>query len=340
MKDFSSIAPFPASRPRRSRRQAFSRRLVRENTLSVDQLIQPVFLIEGDDVRQPVPSMPGIERVGISALLREAENLHSLGVPAIVLFPVPDADTKSNTADNAWNDDGLVQRAIRELKKNLPDLGVITDVALDPYTSHGQDGLMDDTGYIVNDETVEVLVKQALSHAEAGADIVGPSDMMDGRVGAIRQALETNGFIHTEILAYAAKFASVLYSPFRDAVGSTGNLAGADKFTYQIDTGNGDEALREIAADLSEGADMVMIKPGLPYLDIVRRAKETFGVPTFAYHVSGEYSMIKAAAANGWIDEKAVTLETMMAFRRAGCDAVLTYCAADVARWLQNTDGA
>ncbi len=308
--------------------------MVAEHVLDTSQLIQPYFVIEGENSRQSVQSMPGVDRLGIGELLREATAVHKLGVPAIVLFPCPGDKVKSTTADSAWDENGLVQQAIRALKQELPELGVITDVALDPYTSHGQDGLMDDSGYIVNDETVEVLVKQSLSHARAGADVVAPSDMMDGRVGAIRTALEDEGFIHTQILAYSAKFASVLYSPFRDAVGSSSNLGAADKFSYQLDPANSDEAMHEIAMDLKEGADMVMVKPGLPYLDIVRRAKDTFQVPTFAYHVSGEYAMIKAAAANGWIDEKAVTLETLLAFRRAGADGVLTYCAKDVAQWL------
>lgn len=328
---------YPSIRPRRNREQAFSRRLVAENLLSTSQLIQPFFVIDGDTTRQAVASMPGVERVGISELVREGEKAFKLGIPAIVLFPVPGDEVKSDTADSAWDADGLVQRAIRELKKNVPDLGVITDVALDPYTSHGQDGLMNDRGYIVNDETVEVLVKQSLSHAEAGADVVAPSDMMDGRIGAIRDSLEQAGYRNTRILSYSAKYASSLYNPFRDAVGSASNLAGADKFSYQMDPANSDEALREIELDIAEGADMIMIKPGLPYLDIVRRAKESFGMPTFAYHVSGEYAMLKAAAANGWIDEKAVTLELMMAFRRAGCDGVLSYCSMQVAEWLQDS---
>ena len=328
---------YPSIRLRRNREQAFSRRLIAENLLSTSQLIQPFFVIEGDTIREAVPSMPGVERVGISELVREGEKACNLGIPAIVLFPVPGDEVKSDTAESAWDPDGLVQNAIRELKKNVPNLGVITDVALDPYTSHGQDGLMNENGYIINDETVEVLVKQALSHAEAGADVVAPSDMMDGRIGEIRDALEQAGNINTRILSYSAKYASSLYDPFRDAVGSASNLAGADKFNYQMDPANSDEAMREIELDIAEGADMIMIKPGLPYLDIVRRAKETFGMPTFAYHVSGEYAMLKAAAANGWIDEKAVTLELMMAFRRAGCDGVLSYCSMQVAEWLRDS---
>ena len=326
---------YPSTRLRRNREQQFSRRLVAENVLTTAQLIQPFFIIDGDTTRQPVTSMPGVERLGISELLRESEKAFKLGIPAIVLFPVPGDEAKSDTAESAWDSEGLIQRAIRALKKEIPELGVITDVALDPYTSHGQDGLMNAEGYIVNDETVEALVKQSLSHAEAGADVVAPSDMMDGRIGAIRDELERNKFRNTRILSYSAKYASSLYSPFRDAVGSASNLAGADKYSYQMDPANSDEALREIELDIAEGADMIMIKPGLPYLDIVRRAKETFAMPTFAYHVSGEYAMLKAAATNGWIDEKAVTLELMMAFRRAGCDGVLSYCSIQVAEWLK-----
>lgn len=328
------LARFPANRPRRIRKQAFSRRMVAENVLDTSQLIQPFFIIEGDTTRQAVESMPGVERLGISELLAAAEEAHRLGIPAIVLFPVPDDAVKSETAESAWDENGLVQRAIAALKKEVPDLGVITDVALDPYTSHGQDGLMDKDGYIVNDETVEVLVKQALSHIQAGADVVGPSDMMDGRVGAIRSAFESSGFIHAQILSYSAKYASCMYAPFRDAVGSGKGLGSADKFSYQMDPANTDEAMREIALDLEEGADMIMVKPGLPYLDIVRRAKETFAVPTFAYHVSGEYAMIKAAAQNGWIDERAVVLESLLSFKRAGCDGVLTYYAMQAAQWI------
>ncbi len=334
MTDFTGSASFPAKRPRRIRKHAFSRRLVAENQLDCSQLIQPFFVIEGDTKRQAVESMPEVERLGISALLAEAERAFKLGVPAIVLFPVPDDTVKSDTAEAAWDDNGLVQRAIAALKKELPELGVITDVALDPYTLHGQDGLMDESGYIVNDETVNVLVKQALSHIAAGADTVGPSDMMDGRVGAIRSAFESAGYTNAQILSYSAKYASCLYAPFRDAVGSGKGLGGADKFSYQIDPANSDEAMREISLDLEEGADMIMVKPGLPYLDIVRRAKETFAVPTFAYHVSGEYAMIKSAARNGWIDERAVVLETLLSFKRAGCDGVLTYYATRAAQWI------
>lgn len=324
---------YPATRLRRARSQVFSRRLVAENCLDTSQLIQPFFVIEGD-ATQVVESMPGVERLGIPHLLRHAERVVELGIPAIVLFPVPGDDVKSDTAEAAWDDKGLVQRAIRALKAEFPELGVITDVALDPYTSHGQDGLMDQSGYIVNDETVDVLVRQSLSHIEAGADIVAPSDMMDGRIGAIRQALEKAGHHNAQIMAYSAKYASCLYSPFRDAVGSATNLKGADKFSYQIDPANSDEAMREVALDIAEGADMFMVKPGLPYLDIVRRTKETFGVPTFAYHVSGEYAMIKAAALNNWLDERSVVLEMLMSFRRAGCDGVLTYCAMQAAEWI------
>jgi len=330
-----SHGSFPGRRFRRMRKDRFSRRLMAENTLDAACLIQPLFVIEGENTSQAVPSMPSVERRSIDLLLEECASLLELGVPAVALFPVTAPEVKTADCKNAYAELGLVQRAIRAIKAQLPELGVITDVALDPYSIHGQDGLMDDDGYILNDSTVEVLVKQALSHAQAGADIVGPSDMMDGRVGAIRQGLELYGYFHTRILSYAAKYASVLYGPFRDAVGSADNLKGADKFSYQMDPANSDEAMREIATDLAEGADMIMIKPGLPYLDIIQRAKTTFGVPTFAYHVSGEYCMIKAAAANGWIDEREVVMESMLSFRRAGCDGVLTYCAADVARWLR-----
>lgn len=326
--------PFPTQRFRRMRKDDFSRRLMRESTLDTNSLIQPFFVHEGKQAREAVASMPGVYRWSIDLLVVQCEKIFDLGIPAVVLFPVTEPDAKSKFCENAYAEDGLVQRAISAIKAKVPGLGIITDVALDPYSEHGQDGLMDDNGYIVNDETVEVLVKQALSHVAAGADIVAPSDMMDGRVGAIRASLEANNHVNTRILAYAAKYASCFYGPFRDAVGSAANLKGADKNSYQMDPANGDEAMREIATDLSEGADMVMIKPGIPYLDIVRRCKETFGVPTFAYHVSGEYSMVKAAAAQGWIDEKQVVLESMMSFRRAGCDAVLTYFAEDIAIWL------
>jgi len=316
------------------RRDAFSRRLMRETVLTTDDLIYPVFVHELAG-RAAVPSMPGIERLSIDELLKVAEQASELGVPALALFPVTAPEAKSLDAVAAFADDGLAQRAVRALKQRFPELGVITDVALDPYTSHGQDGLLDAGGYVMNDETVEVLVRQALSHARAGADVVAPSDMMDGRIGAIRDALEAEGHIHTRILAYSAKYASAFYGPFRDAVGSASALGKADKTTYQMDPANTDEALREVEADLEEGADMVMVKPGMPYLDVLRRVKETFGVPTFAYQVSGEYAMLKAAYANGWLDERACTLEAMTAFKRAGADGVLTYFALDVARWIR-----
>ena len=328
------IGRFPRSRPRRLRRDEFSRRLVRETRLTADDLIQPVFVIDGRDRVEPVASMPGIERMTIDRLLVYAESLQALGVPALALFPV--TDKKSDRAEEAFNPNGLAQRAVRELKQRLPALGVITDVALDPFTSHGQDGLLDASGYVVNDETVAVLVKQALSHAEAGADIVAPSDMMDGRIGAIRDALEAAGHRHTRILAYSAKYASSFYGPFRDAVGSAASLGGGNKYSYQMDPANSDEALREVALDLEEGADMVMIKPGMPYLDIVRRVKETFGAPTFVYQVSGEYAMLMAAAKNGWLDERAVVMESLLSIKRAGADAILTYFAHRVAGWLQS----
>ena len=316
------------------RRDEFSRRLMREHVLTANDLIYPVFVHEPAG-RAAVASMPGVERVSIDELLRVAETASELRIPALALFPVTAPEAKSLTAEAAWDDDGLCQRAVRALKARFPELGVITDVALDPYTSHGQDGLLDDSGYVVNDETVDVLVKQALSHARAGADVVAPSDMMDGRIGAIRSALEQDGFIHTRILAYAAKYASSFYGPFRDAVGSAGALGKGDKSSYQMDPANAEEALREVALDLEEGADMVMVKPGLPYLDIVRRVKDAFGVPTFAYQVSGEYAMLKAAAQNGWLDERATALEVLTGFKRAGADGVLTYFALDAARWLQ-----
>lgn len=325
---------YPYLRPRRMRRDEFSRRLMRESVLTADDLIYPVFVHEPDG-RAAVPSMPGIERLSIDELLRVAETASELRIPALALFPVTAPDAKSLDAVAAWDDDGLCQRAIRALKQRFPELGVITDVALDPYTSHGQDGIVDDTGYVINDVTVEALVQQALSHARAGADVVAPSDMMDGRIGAIRAALEQDGFIHTRILAYAAKYASSFYGPFRDAVGSASALGKADKRTYQMDPGNADEALREVALDLEEGADMVMVKPGMPYLDIVRRVKDEFGVPTYAYQVSGEYAMLKAAFANGWLDERKCALEALLGFKRAGADGVLTYFALDAARWLR-----
>jgi porphobilinogen synthase len=325
---------YPAIRMRRMRRDDFSRRLMRENTLTADDLIYPVFVLDGDNQREPVPSMPGIDRLSIDQLLTGAREIHDNGVPAIALFPVTPSDRKSEDAREAYNPDGLAQRAVRELKQAMPELGVITDVALDPFTTHGQDGLIDDSGYVMNDETVEVLVRQAVSHAEAGADIVAPSDMMDGRIGAVRAALEDAGHRNTRVLAYAAKYASSFYGPFRDAVGSAANLGAGDKYSYQMDPANSDEALREVALDLEEGADMVMVKPGMPYLDILRRVKDTFGAPTFAYQVSGEYAMLKAASQNGWLDERAVVMEALLSFKRAGADAVLTYYARDVARWL------
>jgi porphobilinogen synthase len=318
------------------RRDAFSRRLMRETTLSCDDLIYPVFVLEGRDRREPIVSMPGIERLSIDQLLLEAEHAAALGIPALALFPVTPAQAKSADAVEAYNPEGLAQRAVRALKQRLPELGVITDVALDPFTTHGQDGLVDDNGYVVNDETVEVLVKQAVSHAQAGADVVAPSDMMDGRVGRIREALEAAGLVNTRILAYSAKYASSFYGPFRDAVGSAATLGSANKYSYQMDTANSDEALREVALDLAEGADMVMVKPGMPYLDVVCRVKEQFGVPTFVYQVSGEYAMLSAAAANGWLDERSVVMESLMSFKRAGADAILSYFAPRVAAWLRD----
>ncbi|HEY0941307.1 MAG TPA: porphobilinogen synthase [Steroidobacter sp.] len=326
---------FPRTRLRRMRYSDFSRRLMRETSLGTDNLIYPMFVIDGQSRRQSVDSMPGIERVSIDELVREAESLVELGIPALALFPVTEPSAKSNDGKEAWNPEGLAQRAVRAVKKAVPELGVITDVALDPYTTHGQDGITDASGYVVNDITVEALVKQALSHAEAGADVVAPSDMMDGRIGAIREALELGGHINTRILAYAAKYASNFYSPFRDAVGSAGNLGKGNKYNYQMDPANSDEALREVALDLQEGADMVMIKPGLPYLDIVRRVKDTFGAPTFVYQVSGEYAMQMAAFRNGWLDERAIVLETLMSIRRAGADGILTYFAKKAAAWLK-----
>jgi porphobilinogen synthase len=318
------------------RRDAFSRRLMREHRLSADDLIYPVFVHERPG-RAAVGSMPGIERLSIDELLTVADEAVALGIPALALFPVTAPEAKSLDAAAAWDADGLAQRAVRALKARHPGLGVITDVALDPYTSHGQDGLLDASGYVTNDATVEALVKQALSHAAAGADIVAPSDMMDGRIGAIRAALEAAGHVHVRVLAYSAKYASAFYGPFRDAVGSAGALGKADKYTYQMDPANTDEALREVALDLEEGADMVMVKPGLPYLDIVHRVKQRFGAPTFVYQVSGEYAMLKAAAANGWLDERATALESLLAFKRAGADAILTYYALDAARWIKES---
>ena len=323
-------------RPRRLRKHSSIRSLVRETSFSVEDLIYPLFIIEGEIRKEEVKSMPGIERLSIDQLMLEAKEIFDLKIPAIALFPVISVDNKSEEAQESYNSDGLIQRAVRELKRNFPDLLVITDVALDPFTSHGQDGIIDKDGYVVNDETVEVLIKQAISHARAGADIIAPSDMMDGRIGAIRRALEENGYIHTNILAYSAKYASSFYGPFRDAVGSSGSLGKADKKTYQMDPANSNEALHEVEMDIAEGADMVMIKPGLPYLDIVSAVKQTFAVPTFAYHVSGEYAMLKAASANGWIEEKPVVLETLSCFKRAGADAVLTYYAKEVAQWIKD----
>jgi porphobilinogen synthase len=319
------------------RKHAHTRELMRENTLTTDDLILPIFVIEGKNQRQKIDSMPDVERLSIDELLIEAQELITLGIRAVALFPVINEEEKSLDAQEAFNADGLAQRAVRALKAKHPELAIITDVALDPFTSHGQDGLINDEGYVLNNETVKVLVKQALSHAQAGADIVAPSDMMDGRIGAIRNALEENGFIHTNILAYSAKYASNYYGPFRDAVGSAKNLGKSSKETYQMHPANSDEAIREVGLDIDEGADMVMIKPGLPYLDIVYRIKQTFGMPTFAYHVSGEYAMLKAASQNGWINEEKVVLETLLSFKRAGADAVLTYYAKQAAIWLKNS---
>jgi porphobilinogen synthase len=325
---------FPITRMRRMRRDEFSRRLMRETHLSVDSLIYPIFVVEGRGERQPVASMPGIERLTVDELLRECATLMRLKVPAIALFPLIPAAKKTLDGRESWNPDGIVQVAVRAVKKECPDLGVITDVALDPFTTHGQDGLIDAKGYVMNDVTVEALVRQARSHADAGADMVAPSDMMDGRIGAIRGAFEAAGLVHTRILAYASKYASSFYSPFRDAVGSAAQLGSGSKHTYQMDIGNSDEALREVALDIAEGADMVMVKPGLPYLDIVRRVKDRFGMPTLVYQVSGEYSMIMAAAGQGWLDERAIALESLMCIKRAGADGILTYFAKRAAEWL------
>ncbi len=322
---------------RRMRRDSFSRRLMRETRLSADDLIQPVFVTEGKNRAEPVASMPGINRVTLDLLLKQAEKLSKLGIPAIALFPVVPSLKKDNKAKEALNPKGLVPRVVQELKKNFPELGVITDIALDPYTAHGQDGLIDSSGYVLNDETVAVLVKQALVHAAAGADVVAPSDMMDGRIGAIRDALEKSGHVHTRILAYAAKYASHFYGPFRDAVGSAVNLGKGDKYNYQMDPANSDEALREVALDIKEGADIVMIKPGMPYLDIVRRVKDEFGVPTFVYQVSGEYAMLMAAAQNGWLEERGCVMESLLSIKRAGADAILTYFAERAAGWLKDS---
>ena len=323
-------------RPRRMRKDEFSRRLMREHHLRSDDLIYPVFVMEGHQKEEAIPSMPGIKRQSIDLIIDTAKECFALGIPAIALFPVIDAKLKTEDAKEAYNSEGLIPRVVALLKQHVPDLGVITDVALDPYTSHGQDGLIDGSGYVLNDETVEVLIKQALSHAKAGADIVAPSDMMDGRIGKIREALEKAGFIHTKILAYSAKYASSFYGPFRDAVGSAKNLGKSDKNSYQMDPANTDEALTEVELDINEGADMVMVKPGLPYLDIVYRVKTAFGVPTYAYQVSGEYAMLKAASQNGWLDEKAVVMESLLAFKRAGADGILSYYAMEVARWLKS----
>ncbi|ODT84716.1 MAG: delta-aminolevulinic acid dehydratase [Nitrosomonadales bacterium SCN 54-20] len=329
------ISQFPQKRMRRMRRDEFSRRLMRENQLHADDLIYPVFVLEGEKREEKVPSMPGVVRQSLDVLLSRAEKCLELGIPALAIFPVIDAGLKNETASEALNPSGLVPRVVSTLKARFPELGIITDIALDPYTSHGQDGLIDDSGYVMNEETVAVLAQQALAHAQAGADVVAPSDMMDGRIGAIRTALESRGFIHTRILAYSAKYASSFYGPFRDAVGSAANLGAGNKYTYQMDPANSDEALWEVGLDLEEGADMVMIKPGLPYLDIVRRIKERFGAPTFVYQVSGEYAMLKAAGQNGWLDEKACVLEALLACKRAGADGILTYYAMEVAEWLK-----
>jgi porphobilinogen synthase len=332
-------APYPLGRPRRLRRDAFTRNLVRENSLTAHDLIYPVFVVDGQQQRVSIASMPGVERLSLDLLLPVAEDCVKLGIPVMALFPVVDGALKTPDGREAFNPDGLVPRVVRALKKEFPDLGVMTDVALDPFTTHGQDGLPDpdpsENGYIMNDATIEALVKQALTQAQAGVDIVAPSDMMDGRIGAIRQALEANHLVHTRIMAYSAKYASAFYGPFRDAVGSAGNLGKSNKKVYQMDPGNSDEALREVAMDIAEGADMVMVKPGMPYLDVVRRVKDEFKVPTFAYQVSGEYAMLKAAAQNGWLDHDAVMLESLLAFKRAGADGVLTYFARDAARLLQ-----
>jgi len=337
MSEFTLNNQYPTTRPRRMRASDFSRRLMAENKLSVDDLIYPVFVLEGENRVEDIVSMPGIQRKSLDKLLVELEEVVKLKIPAIALFPVVDESKKSLLAEEAYNPNGLVAQTVMAIKAKFPELGVITDIALDPYTSHGQDGIIDDSGYVLNDKTVEVLVKQALSHAAAGVDIVAPSDMMDGRIGTIRDALENAGYVNTKILAYSAKYASAFYGPFRDAVGSGGNLGKADKKTYQMDPANGDEAFHEIALDLQEGADMVMIKPGMPYLDVIYRAKQNFKVPVMAYHVSGEYAMLKAASANGWIDEKKCVLEVMLGFKRAGADAILTYYSKNIARWLVET---
>lgn len=332
-----SLASFPATRKRRMRKDLFSRELMAEHRLHASDLIYPVFILEGTGQRQEIASMPGVERLSIDLLIEQLSELIPLGLQVLALFPVIDADKKSLGAEESYNSDGLIHRAIMKLKSVYPDLGIMTDVALDPYTTHGQDGIIDETGYVINDQTIEVLIKQALSQAQAGADILAPSDMMDGRIGAIRAALEQEGFPNTKIMSYAAKYASGFYGPFRDAVGSSSNLGGSSKSSYQMDPANGDEALHEVALDIQEGADMFMVKPGMPYLDIVRRVKDTFALPTFAYQVSGEYAMLKAAANNGWLDEQTVVLESLLAFKRAGADGILTYFAADVLRWMNET---
>lgn len=332
----NAFGQFPGRRMRRMRKDDFSRRLMAEHQLTVNDLIYPVFVLEGENQKETVESMPGVERKSIDLLLEEAKELVALGIPAVALFPVTPQEKKSLLAEEAYNPQGLAQRAVRALKAEFPELGVITDVALDPFTTHGQDGIIDEDGYVINDITTEILVKQALSHAQAGADVVAPSDMMDGRIGAIREQLEQSGFVHTKILSYSAKYASSYYGPFRDAVGSSSNLKGGNKATYQMDPANSDEALQEIAQDLAEGADMVMVKPGMPYLDIVRRTKDTFKVPTYAYQVSGEYAMHMAAIQNGWLDEKACVLESLLAFKRAGADGILTYFAKQAAQWIKD----
>ncbi len=329
------MSSYPLLRPRRMRRDDFSRRLMRENRLTCDDLIYPVFVLEGEHRREAVDSMPGVERVSVDELLRVADTCVTLGIPVISLFPNIETSLKTPDGIEATNPDGLIPRAVREIKRNFPDLGVLTDVALDPYTSHGQDGVLDEHGYVINDLTTSILVKQALTQADAGVDIVAPSDMMDGRIGAIREALEAGGHIHTRIMAYAAKYASAFYGPFRDAVGSASNLGKGNKMTYQMDPANSDEALREVALDIEEGADMVMVKPGMPYLDIVRRVKDEFRFPTYAYQVSGEYAMLKAAAQNGWLDHDKVMMESLLAFKRAGADGILTYFALDAARLIR-----
>jgi porphobilinogen synthase len=330
-----TLSQFPQSRMRRMRRDSFSRDLMRENVLTAHDFIYPIFVLEGKNKVEDVKSMPGVQRKTLDLLLKDAEQCMKLGVPMMALFPVIDTPLKSLGAEEAYNPDGLVPRVVAMLKKEFPELGIMTDIALDPYTSHGQDGLIDDSGYVMNDETVVVLAQQAQVHAMAGADVVAPSDMMDGRIGAVRAALDRKGCIHTRIMAYSAKYASSFYGPFRDAVGSSGNLGAGNKYTYQIDPANSDEALWEVGLDLQEGADMVMVKPGMPYLDILRRVKDEFKAPTFVYQVSGEYAMLKAAAQNGWLNEEACVLESLLAFKRAGADGILTYFALDAARWLQ-----